>query len=132
MLKFQACVVSKRAVMSAIVNKSGSPKAAWLPTLLEHRVMESRQWKTLCGCRFTEIGFQPSCAVHQGLWHSLWPTEHLRSSWDLCGSAKRIRSLVTTCVKSIPTAASGGRLPATPQCVPLPDRQRTADNRNGH
>lgn len=102
--------------MSAIVNKSGSPKAAWVPTLLEHRVMESRQGKPLRGCRFVEIGFQPGCALHQGLWHSLGPTEHLRTSWSLCGAAERMRSLVTTCVKSIPTAANGEG------CQPLPTK----------
>lgn len=79
--------------MSAIVNKSGSPKAAWLPTLLEYRVMESRQGKPLRGCRFTKIGFQPGCALHQGFWHSLRPAEHLWSSWGLCGAAKKDKKL---------------------------------------
>lgn len=82
--------------------------------MLEHGVMESRQGKPFRGCGFAEIGFQPGGALHQGLWHSLWPTEHLRSSWGLRGAAKRIRSLVTTCVKSIPTAANGEG------CQPLP------------
>lgn len=118
--------------MSAIVNKSGSPKGARLPTLLEHRVMESRQGEPLHGCRFMEIGFQPGCALHQGFWRSLRPTEQLRTSWGLCGAAKGIRHSVTTHMKSIPTAANGGRLLASIQAESLPDAQRPPDNRNDH